>query len=580
MIKHDLKNWIYTNDLEGLLFFAQRLNEALFDFSPDRYKAPTLFTISSCLELLRTASSVKNGVFPLKTLETVFEEFKSIYNKDIIAQELVGVDAKNYFLEITESNLEKFITGIELLIMKMPPREYLNLLKEKLKEAIVSCKRKREIEDYSLKYISILTHLGYTRDFLYRKTCDFFFKKNMINNVNNIDEFYSLFDLKVKRYNIYLKISRLFRPLEEMCKGFKISIVEDEELSSKLKLTPQDEILIKVEQIELYDPYGAQIYVDRLLNKINNLFTFYYHKQRLSWSAEAVVKEMDSKDEGFHIKKRVTSMQKGIDYYPQAAAKLLGKMLMEINLKKDSFFRINRGIDFHGTSIENNIPENQLIQNWIALETLIINNNEDSKINLILKGLIPVLNYLYIKQLFSNLSSDIQRLRDAKVDEIVNKVPEGESYIDKVVALCVLKSNLSIAQELLKVLSASPLLRYRIYDLNLSLSNSDCIYKYLKEHEKRVEWHIRRIYRTRNLITHSGKVPKFIESLVESSHSYLDKFINIMITLSAEEKQIYTIQQGIQEIQIRNRIHTNYLKNNPNTECDSSNFKLLLWGGF
>ena len=108
MIKHDLKNWIYTNDLEGLLFFAQRLNEALFDFSPDRYKAPTLFTISSCLELLRTASSVKNGVFPLKTLETVFEEFKSIYNKDIIAQELVGVDAKNYFLEITESNLEKF----------------------------------------------------------------------------------------------------------------------------------------------------------------------------------------------------------------------------------------------------------------------------------------------------------------------------------------------------------------------------------------------------------------------------------------------------------------------------------------
>lgn len=79
--------------------------------------------------------------------------------------------------------------------------------------------------------------MGYTQDFLYRKTCDFFFKKNMINNVNNIDEFYSLFDLKVKRYNIYLKISRLFRPLEEMCKGFKISIVEDEELSSKLKLT-------------------------------------------------------------------------------------------------------------------------------------------------------------------------------------------------------------------------------------------------------------------------------------------------------------------------------------------------------
>ncbi len=65
--------------LKDYSFFAQRLNEALFDFSPDRYKAPTLFTISSCLELLRTASSVKNGVFPLKTLETVFLKNSKVY---------------------------------------------------------------------------------------------------------------------------------------------------------------------------------------------------------------------------------------------------------------------------------------------------------------------------------------------------------------------------------------------------------------------------------------------------------------------------------------------------------------------
>lgn len=123
-----------------------------------------------------------------------------------------------------------------------------------------------------------------------------------------------------------------------------------------------------------------------------------------------------------------------------------------------------------------------------------------------------------------------------------------------------------------------PLLRYRIYSLNQSFSSFENILSFLNDHTQRVEWHIRRIYRTRNLIIHSGQVPDIVESLVESSHAYLDSFINIMMNLSSKENQIRTINQGIKEIQIRNRIHLDYLNKHKDWKCSPDNFKKALWG--
>lgn len=580
MIKHSLGNWIYNNELEGLLFFAQRLNESLFDFSPDKYKAPTLYTITSCVEVIRTIEEVKEGIWPLKTLETVLNEFRHLYKCDDIAQKLVNADVDYYFMKVEEPNLDNLKIRMELLFMKIQPPKYFPLLKDSLKESIKSCKQKRKIEDYTLKFVTLLSHFGYTKEYLYRKTNDFFFKENRIDSVDIIDTFFSLFDLEKKKYEVFIKISRLFKPLEETCKTFNIIRETNDEISKILKVNIDTEILIKITGLSAKDPYKAYSYANKLLHKINDLFTFYYHKQRLSWSVEAVAKELAT-NELFHVKKRITAMQKGTDYYPQDAAERLKLLLINMgtNFKEDSFFRINRGIDFHGTSIENKLPENQLIQNWIALETLIVNNNSDSKINLILKGLIPVLNHLHIKRLFQNLSIDIQRLRNKEIDEVVNKIPEGNTYSEKMTALCVIQDNLDIAKEFLNLCSDFPLLRFRVFQLNSVLSNANDVINYLENHRQRVEWHIRRIYRTRNLITHSGKVPTFIDSLVESSHSYLDKFINTMIILS-EERQIHSIQQGIEEIQIKNRIHNDYLKKNLKMQCDSDNYKSLLWGEF
>ncbi len=579
MIKHNLGNWEYSTKLEGLLFFAQRMNEALFDFSPDKYKAPALYTTSSCIEVLSTIDKIKKETWPIKTLETVFEEFKYLYKNDTIAQKLVNADIGYYFSTISLDKIDEIKIKLELIYLKIEPLKYFNVLKDELIRVIEDGKEKQKIENYALKLISLLLHIGYSQGYIYKSTNSFFFKDKRINSTGVLNDYFSIFDMKVKEYEVYFKMSNLFEPLKDACKIFNIEISPSDTLKSynMLKNIGNKECLIKISKIRALDPYNARNTADNILQKIGDLFTFFHHKQRLIWGEDVIVKDTATSLELYYIKKG-SPMKKGVDYYPKKAAERLKEMLETLSLQDESFFRINRGIDFHGTSLENKVPENQLIQNWIALETLIVTNNSDTKINLILQGLLPILNYHYIKRIFSDLATDVERLNDININNIINKIPEGNCFLEKIVALCTIKSNLDIAKELLASCSDFPLLRFRIFSLNKSFSTFENILLFLEEHRKRLEWHIRRIYRTRNLIVHSGQVPDIIESLVESSHSYLDSFINIMMNLSSREKQIKTISQGIKEIQIRNKIHVDYLKSNKSKECDSDNFKLALWG--
>ena len=54
----------------------------------------------------------------------------------------------------------------------------------------------------------------------------------------------------------------------------------------------------------------------------------------------------------------------------------------------------------------------------------------------------------------------------------------------------------------------------------------------MEAHQKKVEWQIRRIYRTRNLIVHSGRSPIFLHALIENAHDYLDQIEPLALSLT------------------------------------------------
>ena len=81
--------------------------------------------------------------------------------------------------------------------------------------------------------------------------------------------------------------------------------------------------------------------------------------------------------------------------------------------------------------------------------------------------------------------------------------------------------------------------------------------KGLESHSKRVEWQIRRIYRARNIIVHSGKTPSYTRILVENIHDYLDVIMGSLIQLATKPKTIMSIDQGFKYLSLT---HDSYKK--------------------
>ncbi|MCG0458524.1 hypothetical protein L6R44_20900, partial [Enterobacter cloacae complex sp. ECC445] len=70
-------------------------------------------------------------------------------------------------------------------------------------------------------------------------------------------------------------------------------------------------------------------------------------------------------------------------------------------------------------------------------------------------------------------------------------------------------------------------------------------------HGKRVAQQIRRIYRARNLIVHTGNLPSYTPILIENLHDYLDVVIGTLIELNISQRRISTISQGFKMMEIR-----------------------------
>ena len=90
------------------------------------------------------------------------------------------------------------------------------------------------------------------------------------------------------------------------------------------------------------------------------------------------------------------------------------------------------------------------------------------------------------------------------------------------------------------------LLRNRLFELSEMFKKPQNIIQKINLHGTKVEWQIRRIYRTRNLIVHSGRTLPYIDTLIENAHDYLDQAMNMVIELSCSEIQVTTLEQAFE----------------------------------
>jgi hypothetical protein len=374
---------------------------------------------------------------------------------------------------------------------------------------------------------------GYSKEYLYSMVEDFFF--NPTNSIecdsDTIIRFLDRFTFEQKKYQaifgVNIKAAGFFERLENI-------EVRDATPQEKRQLNLQKNtdrvVVIRRKSVDVYSAFDAA------LRRIDTFLSFHrinQHDSKLFITPKAIVYEQTEDGEinnGIAIRTAMNPLKKKGNTSDLHA--LFGDVTLSDKIKLPTAFY--RAMSLHSGAIESKDVSNQLLNLWTVVEILIDTkrDNED-KINTICTVLGAVLNRCYMYSNIEQLLHDVKACSNANIDELLGNVEKEQSDLDKVERLAILLSvpeYKPVLEELIASLEDAPLLIYRVKQFSETiLCDSQSIYKYLKKHERRIKWHIMRIYRNRNMIVHNGSFMPYRDIIIENLHYYVDVLIDTLI---------------------------------------------------
>ncbi|MES2276832.1 MAG: hypothetical protein V4592_12470 [Bacteroidota bacterium] len=196
----------------------------------------------------------------------------------------------------------------------------------------------------------------------------------------------------------------------------------------------------------------------------------------------------------------------------------------------------------------------------------------------IVESIIPSQTIGYFNEILKQAASDFYNYNGSLAKETLSKVvvKKKESFIDTIFALIATEENEALRTDLFTKLEGYPLLRWRLFTLNKIFGNAENTDAFLTAHTKRVEWQIRRIYRVRNLIVHSGTMPAYTNLLIENLHNYFDTFLNMVIDDAIKYKRAKTVEQAILEMNFKANLLTKNLEKHKKASMTLDTYKYIL----
>lgn len=581
-------HWTDKSNQQGLLFFSQILTEALFDYSLDSYKPQALNVRLLCVEAVQTIDNIKKGLIKKPNIESIIEELiwnleNDFTSKSILKNKLLEVIAK---INANRQNLKRLRDTIQYLYHFYDNRKYLDAIKKSLIDLIPANKEKKNIYSLTRAFLTELINYGYTTGYIYHNTNKYFYDFNSKVTTDSPADFLNFFNFERKKYSVIYKAHKVFTEFESVGKGLNFRIANEyttDKLFGEEKAFIDNkggaEVFIVFPNVEAVDNNAARIHTMTIISTIGNLFSFYHHKEipRIH-NLALVINETD--DFAILTDEPIKSIIKKADIKPIVAAEKVEKLLSTLKLPESTTYRIAKAIDLHSIALSTNQIENKLLNLWTAIETLIPKDIDcgDDRIVQIVRALSPFQTLNYINKLLIEVGRDFwhynRRTAKEVFDTIILKAKENKFH--RLAALIMTQENEEKRKEVYSKLDNFPLLRFRLFNLNKTLSNSKESIKLIETHRKRVEWQIRRIYRVRNLIVHSGQMPSYANVLVENLHNYFDDFLNYIIDSAIEEKRIKTINEAIINAEIDCSLVMNELKSLESSSITLENYKKVL----
>lgn len=590
----NLQKWKLKPELEGLLIFAQLINELLFDYSLDTYKLPTMNTRLLTLELLYSITEHEENLLKLGAIKPIVRELHDSLKKDPVVKEIMAKYYVDYLSMLKDDlSLPELKNRIEFLHNKIDA-SYFPTCKTLLKEAVFGSKEKEKITRLTRIFLSELTSRGYSSEYIYFESGKFFFEgvfPTRISDPEIIQVYLDLFSLERKQYVVIYRAGKNVRAIRDFAPSLDLEVLDSAPgLSFRDKSSVVEQFLqnneecplfLLVKGIESCDRDKAREEADVLLYLIDSLAKYHVHRRDLTIGEKALVYSDDQSEFGI-VKKARSPVMKRPDRQFDKLATLIEESVSTItsdNLNEDSTQRLKRAFWRHNTGIRAATPESQLLEFWSAVEVLFPPTGANiDRILQIIDSMVPFIVSEYAAKLAADLFLSIKHSRSPEALKTLGNVVEGGNPIEKCLALFSIKANEPLRERFYSLYDWHPLLRNRIFYLSKRFLSADLVLSTLEAHIERISWQIRRIYRARNLIIHSGKSLPYINILVENLHSYLDRVLDLFNEEISRCNHPTTLDQITLEIKLEVESHFRNLKNLGKTECTADNYKKILFG--
>ena len=592
--KPPLIRWEDPKESEALILLAQRLEEALFDHTLDSFKAPALNSAARADELLNSSIEVEGGILRPESLSLISQELCHSLRRDDAAREVLG-------------QLSGTLGDIRVW-EKAPPRE-LKALAEVVRarlsqgsyEAALIRRLEKALSDSDFgaidAYVPLLAvewiRAGHSREHIYHKTRAFFFPRRpprqLIRDTTAFKQFISEVRSESKEWTVVFRASECLGALSGF---FQAGFVEfGSEAPGLPRTTPHcDRFLNEPLENEIFatfpgttapDPYQAHLIASRRLEMLVEMVGYRHHGEPIKWAPKAVVVADGAPAILLNAPKPATKK------LPDPPRERLGAALEETlsSLPKqlaagESALRLFASLQMHGSAIRSEAEETQLVGLWSALESLLPVAHVDSGVRQLKKLAVPILSRGYPTKILVALSRAFKRTSGTAGSAFLNQVPgaEGLGHLERFVWVLLDRSIRSEFEQMCSLCQGNPLLLFRLNSFSGRFSTGQGILGEMEEHERRVGWHLSRLYRARNSVVHNGRAPLNAGALIENLHAYYHTLVDAISTKYREHEGPVDIGAIVAEIGLNHSAHLEALRRAAKDSIDRDNARLLLWG--
>lgn len=566
-----LLRWKQIEQTTGALILAQRLEEALFDYSLDTYRVPALNTHTRAKELSRAIDDVVSGRGSTKSIRPIVEELAASVHDDVAAKALAGPLVHD--LAAVEwwkvGDLRALDTQCDMLLGILGARQYEQALVQQIRVRIDDAQRKDDLLALVTNLLVEWIDAGFSRDYLFYRTKGFFFGPSgpSIQTNEAFFDFVKTLEPAPRKFSVVISTGVGSPDIDGVFPGSLVAIAKappaaqsSESRERKFLARSGKVSWLVFNDIEALDARAASEYAKGTVDTLVSIASLHLHRQPIRVDGETLVygdrKPVVLKPSmpAIHREHECT-----LEELPDAFQRTLRTLAPPV-MGAQSWTRFLAALGLHSSAIGSSELPVQLTTLWAAVEALLPIAAEDVKIQVVSEALVPALARGYPLKLISDLAKSLRDCVPEAFADVEAQLPEFETDTLKCAAALCVETNEPLRDILYKALERNPLLRHRVFWLKKYLSRGHDVLHLVEAHTRRVEWHIRRIYRGRNLVIHSGHELPYLPSLVEHLHSYFHRLIDAIEQVSGRGSSGHTIDSALLTVQLQHKSHLDFLQ--------------------